>query len=329
MTSWAGRRVLVTGAGGFIGSHLAERLVSLGSAVKVFLRYNSQARAGLIDSLPEETRDHIEVCWGDLRDPEAVRKAVRGNEVVFHLGSLIAIPYSYVNPVDYVQTNLIGTINVLHACMDAAVRRMVHTSTSEVYGTAQYVPIDERHPLQGQSPYSATKIGADKLVESYWRSFDTPVSILRPFNTYGPRQSTRAVIPTIITQALIGERVRLGSLDTVRDLNYVGDTVEGFIRIADADVMGDPVNVGSGRGVTVGEVVQMVGSILGKQLQVETDPARIRPTKSEVGRLICDNRKAKAVLGWEPRVRLEEGLARTVEWLSRNVDMQKTGRYTI
>ena len=324
------KNVLVTGAGGFIGSHLTERLVELGAKVRVFLRYNSQNRAGLIECLPEHVQESLDVFWGDLKDPEAVRKAVKGNQIVFHLGALIAIPYSYVNPLDYIQTNVIGTANILNACMDYSVDILIHTSTSEVYGSAHYTPIDEAHPLQGQSPYSATKIGTDKLAESYYRSFGLPVAILRPFNTYGPRQSGRAIIPTIITQSLVGTRIKLGSLEPSRDFTYITDVIDGFLKLCECqDALGQTINVGSGQDISIRDLVKRISSILGKNVEIEREPARVRPKRSEVERLVCDNSKAREVLHWEPKIQLGEGLRKTIQWISRNMDSFKTGRYAI
>src|SRR3954471_18049442 len=284
-----GKRVLVAGAGGFIGSHLVELLVGEGHEVRAFLRYNGRDDRGHLDRLPVEVRRSVEVHRGDLKDPEAVRKAVAGRAWVFHLGALIAIPYSYQNPLDVVQTNVLGTAHVLDACRsNKALERVVLTSTSEVYGTAQYVPIDERHPLRGQSPYAATKIAADALGESYHRAFDLPVAILRPFNTFGPRQSARAIIPTIISQALTRPVVRLGSLEPRRDLTYVKDTVSGFLAIAECDAaLGRAVNIGRGDDLTIGELVERIPSRIGKPIRVEADPERVRPSASEVGRLLA------------------------------------------
>jgi dTDP-glucose 4,6-dehydratase len=330
MGYYDGKRVLITGAGGFIGSHLTEKLVALGARVRVFLRYNSRNERGSIDRLPEEVQKSLEVSMGDLKDAEGVRKATEGCEIVFHLGALIAIPYSYVSPVDFVQTNILGTMNVLNACRNCVVERLVHTSTSEVYGTAIYVPIDEKHPLQGQSPYSASKIAADKLVESYYRSFNLPVTTVRPFNTYGPRQSSRAIVPTIITQALRSDTITLGSLKPTRDLMYCSDTVEGFVRAGQtAEATGEVINIGTGKEVSIGQLVNEVGGILGKRIVVEQDSHRLRPEKSEVQRLLCHNRKAKEVLNWEPQIALAEGLRRTVQWISDNVRSFRVGEYTI
>lgn len=330
-SKWQSKKVLVTGAGGFIGSHLIERLVELGASVRAFVRYNSRNDLGLIEFLTKEVQESLEIFRGDLKDPEAVRKAVKGCEIVFHLGALVSVPYSYINPLDFVQTNIGGTANILNACKEYGVEKIVHTSTSEVYGTARYVPIDENHPLQGQSPYSASKIGADKLAESYYLSFELPIAILRPFNTYGPRQSARAVIPTIITQALRGEKIRLGSLESTRDLTYISDTIEGFIKIAKSqESIGQVINLGTGEEISIRDLVKKIGNILGKELNIEPDPIRVRPKTSEVERLISDNTKAERILNWEPKVSLEEGLYYTIEWIRKHLDRyRRIGQYVI
>src|SRR5262245_42638859 len=293
-----GKTVLVTGAGGFIGSHLTERLVREGHRVRVLVRYNGRDDRGHLSDLPAEVQDALEVVRGDLKDPTAVGKAVAGRAWVFHLGALIAIPYSYHNPYDVVQTNVLGTAHVLDACRASdSLERVVLTSTSEVYGTAQYVPIDERHPLCGQSPYAATKIAADALGESYFRAFGLPVTILRPFNTFGPRQSARAIIPTIISQALVRPVVRLGSLDPRRDLTYVKDTVAGFVAIAGCDAArGRVVNVGRGEDISIGELVERIAARLGTTIRVEVEAARVRPEASEVGRLLAGTSLARELL---------------------------------
>ncbi|MDI7258444.1 MAG: GDP-mannose 4,6-dehydratase [Thermodesulfobacteriota bacterium] len=328
--NWTGKRVLVTGAGGFIGSHLTERLVELGTNVRVFVRYNSRNDLGLIELLPHVIQKTLEIVRGDLKDPDAVRKAVKDQEVIFHLGALIAIPYSYVHPMDFVQTNILGTTHILAACQDYEIEKLVYTSTSEVYGTAQYTPINEEHPLRGQSPYSASKIGADKLAESYHRAFRLPVAILRPFNTFGPRQSARAVIPTIISQALSSGEVRLGSLHPTRDLLYVQDTVEGFIKIAESmAATGEVINVGSGKEISIGKLASKILQILGKPDNIVIDETRVRPENSEVERLICDYSKAKRLLNWEPKVPLDEGLKRTIEWITGHMNRYKVDRYNV
>lgn len=324
-----GKAVLVTGAGGFIGSHLVEHLARLGHRVRAFVRYNARDDRGHLDNLPREVRDEIEVYRGDLKDPEAVARAVEGRERVYHLGALIAIPYSYQNPLDVVQTNVLGTAHVLDACRRAPnLERVVLTSTSEVYGTAQFVPIDEKHPLRGQSPYAASKIGADALGESYHRSFGLPVTILRPFNTFGPRQSARAIIPTIISQALTRPVVKLGRLDPRRDLTYVKDTVSGFASIAECDAaIGRAVNIGRGSDVSIGDLVERIGRILGRPLEVETDVDRVRPAASEVERLLAGTALAQSLWNWEPRYSLDEGLAETVDWIREHLDRFRPDEY--
>ena len=319
------KRTLVTGAGGFIGSHLVEALVRMGAEVRVFVRYNSRGELGFLERLPGEIKEEIEVFAGDLKDPEALRRPARGCEIVFHLGSLIAIPYSYVNPMDFVQTNILGTANLLNTCLRSNTEKIVHTSTSEVYGTAIYCPMDEKHPLQAQSPYSATKIAADKLAESYYRAFDLPVAIARPFNTYGPRQSARAIIPTIVLQALNGDNVVLGSLDPARDFTYVEDTVRGLIEVAKSrDSVGEVFNIGCGKEISIRELVQVMLSIIGKKAEIFKDDERVRPEKSEVDRLMCDNSKARKLLGWEPRIDLTDGLRRTIDWFKSHVGEYRT-----
>jgi dTDP-glucose 4,6-dehydratase len=320
-----GTKTLVTGAGGFIGSHLVEALVRTGARVSVFVRYNSRGDLGLLERLPGEIKEEIEVFAGDLKDPEASRQPARGCDLVFHLGSLIAIPYSYINPMDFVQTNVVGTANLLNTCLGNNVEKIVHTSTSEVYGTAIYCPMDENHPLQAQSPYSATKIAADKLAESYHRSFGLPVAIVRPFNTYGPRQSARAIMPTIISQALNGDKVMLGSVHPTRDFTYVEDTVRGLIEVAKSpDSIGEVINIGCGREISIGELGQEILSIIGKKAEMLKEDRRVRPEKSEVDRLMCDNSKAGKLLGWEPRISLSDGLSRTIDWFRSNVGEYRT-----
>ncbi|MCC6956483.1 MAG: GDP-mannose 4,6-dehydratase [Anaerolineales bacterium] len=327
---WSGRPVLVTGAGGFIASHLVERLVAAGAQVRAFVRYNSRRDPGLLRLLPPQTLTGVEIIAGDLRDLPAVEQAVLGVSHVFHLGALIAIPYSYVHPAEVVETNLTGSLNVLLAGRAAGVQRIIHTSSSEVYGTARRVPIDESHPLQGQSPYSASKIGADKLAESFHLSFDLPVVTLRPFNTYGPRQSTRAVIPTIITQALTSDAVRLGNLDASRDLTYISDTIEGFMRAAETPGLeGQTINLGAGREIRIGDLAQKVIELIGRPVRVEVEAQRLRPQKSEVGRLLSDNRLAARLMGWQPRVDLDEGLRRTIAWVRDHLDEYPAQGYHI
>ncbi len=327
---WEERRVLVTGAGGFIGSHLTEELVARGADVTAFVHYNARNDWGMLEGRFGPEQERLTVVPGDVTDGNAVRKAIEDREIVFHLAALIGIPYSYVAPESYVNTNVKGTLNVMEACRMAGVERVVHTSTSEVYGTARYTPIDEGHPLQGQSPYSASKIGADKIAESYFCSFGLPVATLRPFNTFGPRQSTRAVIPTIITQALTSKTVRLGSLDPVRDLTYVSDTVRAFIRMAEShDAIGQTINAGRGSGVTIGELAEMILAQVNPDATVLCEDHRVRPEKSEVRVLVCDNTRAADVLGWRPGVSLEDGLARTIDWMRDHIAGYKPGVYTV
>lgn len=329
------KRILVTGADGFIGSHLTEELVRQGYNVKAFVYYNSFNSWGWLDHSP--LKNEFEVFAGDIRDPHGVKEAMKGCDVVLHLASLIAIPYSYHSPDTYVDTNIKGTLNVLQAARELNIQKVVHTSTSEVYGTAQYVPIDENHPLQGQSPYSASKIGADQMAIAFYRSFETPVAIIRPFNTYGPRQSARAVIPTIITQLASGKRkIKLGSLHPTRDFNYVKDTVNGFISVMKHDQsIGEVINIGSNFEVSIGETARLIAEIMGVDIEIETDDVRVRPEKSEVERLWADNSKAKALLGWEPKYGGKEGFKRglkeTIEWFTdeRNLSQYKADVYNI
>ncbi len=328
--SWENKKVIVTGAGGFIGSHLTERLVQLGAQVKAFVRYNSRNDWGSLELLPQDKLGEVEVITGDLRDGDAVRQATRNVEVAFHLGSLIAIQYSYVHPRESIETNIIGALNVLTAAQENAVEKVIHTSTSEVYGTAQYVPIDEKHPLQGQSPYSASKIGADMIAESFYRSFGVPVAIMRPFNTFGPRQSARAVIPTIISQAMTREQLHLGSLHPTRDYTYVDDTVDGFIKIAESSSsVGEIINIGSNFEISIGDIAKKTIAIIGNNKEIVTSTERIRPNKSEVERLWCDNTKAKDLLGWKPKTGFDEGLKKTIEWISDNVHLYKSELYNV
>jgi len=321
------QKVLVTGAGGFIGSALVDQLCQQGAQVRGFLRYTSRKSLGLLQDLPAETQDALDLTFGDLRDADAVENAAEGMDLIFHLGALISIPYSYVHPVEVVESNVIGTLNVLQACRKHGCR-LVHTSTSEVYGTALRVPIDEEHPLQGQSPYSASKIGADKLVESFYRAFDVQAVTVRPFNTYGPGQSARAVIPTIITQALTQDRIHLGNTSARRDFTYLSDTVDGFIKAAQAlDVTGETFNLGSGEEITIGELANLIIDLVGRTVEVVVDEERLRPEKSEVMRLLSDNNKAKNMLGWWPQVGIREGLVRTIDWVRAHLDLYRVGEY--
>jgi NAD dependent epimerase/dehydratase len=324
-------RLLVTGADGFIGSHLTEELVKAGARVRAFVFYNSFNSWGWLDTLPDDILTELEVFPGDIRDPNGVREAMRGVDQVFHLAALIGIPFSYHSPDSYVDTNVKGTLNVLQAARELDVARILITSTSEVYGTAQYVPIDERHPYQGQSPYSATKIAADKLAESFYRSFGMPITIVRPFNTYGPRQSARAVIPTIITQLLAGkEEIRLGSLRPTRDFNYVKDTVRGFIEIAKSPLtIGEEVNIATQREVSVGELAELLIEQINPKARVVCDEERMRPEKSEVQRLLGSNEKIKRLTNWRPQYTLEEGLSETVEFFRGHLDRYKVDVYNV
>ena len=326
MANLKGKSVLVTGAAGFIGSHLVQRLIAEDANVRAFLRYDSQNRLGHLAQLSDSEKSRVAIVRGDLKDPESVRAAVKGCDIVFHLGALIAIPFSYQNPTDYVQTNVVGTTHVLNACLAKGVRRLVHTSTSEVYGTARQVPITLSHPRQAQSPYSASKIAADALVTSYARSFDLPAVILRPFNTYGPRQSPRAVIPTIIQQALTGKLVRLGALYPTRDFLYVDDTVSGFVAAATAPDLpiGIELQLGTGVESSIAELITVVGELIGHELNVVTDDDRIRPPQSEVDRLLCDFSEVQQLLGWSPTVSLRDGLRHVIDWMRANLAFAQT-----
>ncbi|GAA0612170.1 MULTISPECIES: NAD-dependent 4,6-dehydratase LegB [Thalassospira] len=330
-------KILVTGADGFIGSHLVEELVRQGREVKALVLYNSFDSWGWLDQAPQEIKDAIEVVSGDVRDPICVRNAMTGCGAVMHLAALIAIPYSYVAPHSYVDVNVVGTLNVVQAARDLGVEKIMHTSTSEVYGTAQFVPITEEHPLVGQSPYSASKIGADQIAMSYWRSFEVPVAIARPFNTYGPRQSARAVIPTVITQIAGGKKtIELGALSPTRDFNFVKDTVQGMIAILDGKAsVGKVINIGSGYEISVGDMVELVAEIMNAEVEIISKNERIRPEASEVERLLADASVAKSLLDWEPRIGgregLKQGLAETITWFSspENLAQYRIGQYTI
>lgn len=325
------KKVLVTGADGFIGSHLTELLVEKGYQVKAFAYYNSFNTWGWLDTLPQDKMREIEVFSGDIRDPNGVREAMKGVDGVFHLAALIAIPFSYHSPDSYVDTNIKGTLNVLQAARDLGTERIMVTSTSEVYGTAQYVPIDEKHPYQGQSPYSATKIGADRLAESFYRSFNLPVSIVRPFNTYGPRQSARAVIPTIITQLLAGQKeIKLGSLSPTRDFNYVKDTAAGFVSIAESDkTIGEEINIATQQEISIGDLANEIIRQINPSAKIVCDEQRLRPEKSEVNRFLGANEKIKRLTAWEPRYTFEEGIRETIEWLRDNLDKYKADIYNV
>lgn len=324
------KKVLVTGSAGFIGSHLVEKLLELNCHVRSFVRYNSRNNLGCLEFVPTKVKNNVEIFQGDLLNPDSVNRAVKDIDIVFHLGCLIAIPYSYVNPREVVNANVLGTYNILEASRKEEVKKIVHTSSSEVYGTAQFVPINENHPLQAQSPYSASKIAADKLAESFYLSYDLPVATVRPFNTYGPRQSARAVIPTIITQILSGETVYLGSMNPTRDFTYVEDTVEGIIKIAESkDTIGKVINIGSGKEITIGELTDKIIEITEGGVKVIFDANRVRPEQSEVERLCADITKAKELLKWAPKVSLKEGLKRTIEWFSEHLNYYKPNIYNI
>lgn len=324
----AGRRVLVTGAGGFIGSHLVERLVSLGARTRALVRYNSAGSWGWLDHSP--AREDVEAVMGDLGDIQSLRHAVLDTDLVFHLAALVAIPYSYCAPLSYQRTNAEGTLNLLQAARDAGVGLVVHTSTSEVYGTARYVPIDENHPLQGHSPYSASKIGADKVAEAFHLSFGLPVVTVRPFNTYGPRQSARAVIPAIAVQALKEPAIHLGNLKPTRDFTFVDDTVDGFVRAASAPAaIGQVVNLGTGTETSVHDVARAIVHAIGRDVPIIQDDERVRPAGSEVDRLCADTRRARELLGWQPRCSMADGLAATIAWLERNLERYRPRLYAI
>jgi NAD dependent epimerase/dehydratase len=326
--SWTGKRVLVTGAGGFIGSHLAEKLVAEGAKVRALVHYNALGTWGWLDESP--ARHELEVIAGDVCDRDSTRQAMQGVDIVFHLAALVAIPYSYRAPASYVHTNVEGTLNVLQMTLELGVERVVHTSTSEVYGTARYVPIDEAHPLQGQSPYSASKIGADKLAEAFHLSFDLPIVTVRPFNAFGPRQSARAVIPTIITQCLTRDVVHLGSLHPTRDLNYVTNTVNGFLLAASTPAaVGKTINLGSGREISVGELAQLIAHLVGRSITIESEQQRVRPDASEVERVVADSSLAWTLLQWKPEVDLEAGLVRTVEWIQQHLERYRPDVYAL
>lgn len=330
MAFLSGRSVLVTGAGGFIGGHLVEMLVADGASVRALVRYNSRNERGTLDWISPEVAAEVEAVAGELRDIESVTRAVEGREIVLHLGAQIAIPYSYVNPRDFFEVNVLGALNVAQACLAAGVQRIVHTSTSEVYGSAQQVPITEAHPLEPQSPYAASKLAADKLMDAWHRSFELPVVVLRPFNTYGPRQSARAIIPTIISQALAGDTLQLGSLHPRRDLTFVRDTAAGMLAAATAPgAVGQTIQLGTGEAVSVGDVVTLVGEIMGKELRPVLDEARVRPRNSEVELLLSEPARAADLLGWQPQVALREGLERTIEWVGLNMNRYRADEYVI
>lgn len=326
-----GKKVLVTGSEGFIGSHLTERLVEMGADVTALVQYNSFNNWGWIDTFDEEIKKSINVVTGDIREYDGMKRIIKGQDVVFHLAALIAIPYSYLSPMAYVRTNVEGTTNVLEACREYDVQKIIHTSTSETYGTALYVPIDEKHPMQGQSPYSASKIGADKIAESFYKSFNMPIATIRPFNTYGPRQSARAVIPTIISQILSGKtEIKLGSLTPTRDFNYVKDTAEAFIKIAESDkTIGEVINASTNHEISIGDLVNKIIKLTGKDVKILCDDQRVRPKNSEVNRLWGNNEKIKELTDWKINYSLDDGLAETIKWIEKNMNYFKTDIYNV
>jgi dTDP-glucose 4,6-dehydratase len=327
--TWTGRNVVVTGAGGFIGSHLVERLLTLGASVTAFVRYNSRNDPGFLDLLSPHTK-HIKIVPGDIRDPEALRAALEGADTVFHLAALIGIPYSYVHPIEVFEVNAHGTLNVLVAARDAQLRRVVIASTSEVYGSAFYVPIDEKHPKQPLSPYSASKIASDAIALSFHAAFQLPVTVVRPFNTYGPRQSDRAIIPTIISQALTQPEIAVGNTTPTRDFTYVSDTVDGFLHLAQSDAaVGQEVNLGTGVEVSIGDLVARINAVIGRDLPVRTKEERVRPQTSEVNRLLSNNSKARELSGWKPCVGLDEGIRLTAKWVEERLEMYNPSAYRI
>jgi dTDP-glucose 4,6-dehydratase len=329
-TYWKNKRVLITGAGGFIGSHLAERLVLEGASVRAFVRYNSRRDPGLLSLIEPQVFSNIEVVAGDFRDSQAIQAAVNGCQYVFHLGALVSIPYSYLHPIEVAETNFMGTMFVLVACQKAQVEKLIHTSTSEVYGTAQYIPMDESHPLQGQSPYSASKIGADKLVESFYRAYELPAVTVRPFNTYGPRQSARAVIPTIITQALTQLKINLGNLETTRDFTYVDDTIDGFIKAAMAEkIEGKTFNLGTGQEISIEDLANKIIRKIGNSSEIVVKSDRLRPKESEVFRLVSDNSMAIEELGWQPETEIDQGLDKTIMWIKNHLSHYRLDTYEI
>lgn len=328
--NWAQKKVLVTGAEGFIGSHLTERLVALGAEVKALVMYNSFNTWGWIDTFRPGEKNKLHIICADIREADLLKSTLKDIDIVFHLAALIAIPYSYVSPSSYIKTNIEGTLNLLQAARDHGVEKFLHTSTSEVYGTALYTPIDEKHSLQGQSPYSASKIGADMIAESFHRSFDLPVTTVRPFNTYGPRQSLRAIIPTMILQMLNSNKIRLGSLQPIRDFTYVSDTVEGFIKAAETDeIDGEVINIGSANGISIGKLAEKLMKMMNKKITIESEEKRVRPSKSEVNQLICNNNKAKELIDWQPKMSLDEGLEKTINWFKANAGEYKSDIYNI
>lgn len=327
---WNNKKVFVTGAGGFIGSHLVEKLVQEGANVRAFVRYNSRQDPGLLKDLKPDVLREIEIVYGELRDSDCLIKHTRSMQVIFHLGAIISIPYSYLHPKDTIETNILGTTNILLAALANNCEKLIHTSSSEVYGSAQYVPIDENHPLQGQSPYSASKIGADKIVESFYCAYNAPVVTIRPFNTYGPRQSQRAVIPTIISQILEKEQIKLGTLATTRDFTYISDTVNGFLQAGiTSNIFGETINLGTGTEISIGDLTQKIASLIGKEVSIDTDEDRLRPSKSEVKRLLSNNFCAKEKIHWEPSVSMDEGLMLTIQWIKNHIRQYDVNTYVV
>jgi len=328
MFAWNGKKVLITGAGGFIGSHLTERLFELGADVRAFVRYTSRSDDGFIKYFSEELRNNIDIVYGDIKELETVVKAMEGVDIIFNLAALVGIPYSYVHPQEVIETNTIGTMNILMAARDKGIEKIVQTSTSEVYGTARYVPINEEHPKQPQSPYSASKIAADAIALSFYNSFELPVAVIRPFNTYGPRQSDRAVIPSIISQVLTKEKLTLGNTTPTRDFTYVTDTAEGFIKVAESkETIGKEINIGSGKEISIEDLIKKIISSVGRDIVIEHDKERVRPAHSEVERLCADNTKALEILDWSPKVSLSEGLEKTINFIKNNMDFYNPDKY--
>ncbi len=330
MFTWDGKKVLVTGAGGFIGSHLTERLFELGANVRAFVRYTSRSDEGFIKYFSDDLRKHMDIVYGDIRELETVVKAVDGVDVIFNLAALVGIPYSYIHPQEVIEANTIGTLNLLMAARDVGIEKLVQTSTSEVYGTARYVPINEEHPKQPQSPYSASKIAADAIALSFYHSFDLPVAVIRPFNTYGPRQSDRAVIPSIISQALTKDRLTLGSTTPTRDFTFVTDTAEGFIKVAESEKsVGMEINIGSGQEISIEDLIRKIISLVGRDIVIEHDKERVRPASSEVERLCADNTSARKLLGWSPKVSLTHGLEKTINFIKNNLGFYAPDKYRV
>jgi len=330
MFSWKSKNVLITGAGGFIGSHLTERLFELGAKVRAFVRYTSRSDDGFIKYFSEDLRNNIDIVYGDIKELETVAKAMDGINIIFNLAALVGIPYSYIHPQEVIETNTIGTMNILMAARDAGIEKLIQTSTSEVYGTARYVPINEDHLKQPQSPYSASKIAADAIALSFYHSFDLPVAVIRPFNTYGPRQSDRAVIPSIISQVLTKDKLTLGNTTPTRDFTFVTDTAEGFIKVAESQKsIGTEINIGSGKEISIEDLIRKIISLVGREIVIEHDTERVRPAHSEVERLCADNTKANNVLGWSPKISLTQGLEKTISFVKNNPDFYNPDKYRV